>query len=138
MIHKPPENDSQNVTRNNVKRTRKPPPAEYQFKPGNPGRPKGSRNKLGEHFIQALAEDFERHGAAVIERVRQEQPAVYIKVVAGLLPKDLNLNVNNLDSLSDEQLLTRLRALTKQAAPLLATLADADGEDELGVKAPRH
>jgi hypothetical protein len=84
-----------------------------------------------------LTEDFAKHGAAVIERVRQEQPAVYIKVVAGLMPKDLNLNVNNLDSLTDEQLLTRLRVLTKQAAPLLATLDDANGADDQA-KAPRH
>src|SRR5262245_27830808 len=33
---------------------------------------------------------------------------VYVKVIAGLLPKDLNLNVNNLDNLTDEQLLERL------------------------------
>src|SRR5262245_55117021 len=70
----------------------------------------------------------ENHGAAVIERVRQEQPAVYVKVVAGLLPRDLNLNVNNLDHLADAQLLARLRSLTEQAAPLLATL-DGDGHD---------
>jgi hypothetical protein len=50
------------------------PPVEHQFKPGNPGRPKGSRNKFGEAFIQALADDFERHGTEVIERVRIEKP----------------------------------------------------------------
>src|SRR5262245_29391641 len=93
-------------------------PLGHRFQPGNPGRPKGSRNKLGEHFISALAEDFAQHGAAVIERVRIEQPAVYVKVVASLLPKDVNLNVNNLDNLTDEQLLERLRVLTKQVAPL--------------------
>jgi hypothetical protein len=90
---------------------------------------------LGEAFIAALAEDFEKHGAAVIERVRQERPADYIKVVASLLPKDLNLNVTKLDDLTDEQLLERLRSLTKQAAPLLATLDDAEDEQ---AKAPRH
>jgi hypothetical protein len=49
-------------------------------------------------------------------------------VVASLLPKDVNLNVNNLDSLTDEQLLARLRRLTQEAAPLLAkAAADGDG-----------
>jgi hypothetical protein len=57
----------------------------------------------------------------------------YIKVVASLLPRDVNLNVRPLDDLSDEQLLERLRSLTKQAAPLLANL---DGDDE--TEASRH
>ena len=45
-------------------------------------------------------------------------------MVASLLPKDVNLNVNNLDSLTDEQLLARLRRLTREAAPLLAKAAE--------------
>jgi hypothetical protein len=94
----------------------------YETQPGNPGRPRGSRNKLGEAFIAALAEDFEKHGVEVIERVRIEKPEAYIKVIASLLPKDLNLNVTKLDDLTDEQLLERLRSLTKEAAPLLANL----------------
>jgi len=88
---------------------------------------------LGEAFIAALAEDFEKHGVEVIERVRIEKPEAYIKVIASLLPKDLNLNVTKLDDLTDEQLLERLRSLTKEAAPLLAKL---DGDDE--TEASRH
>ena len=101
-------------------------PIEYQFKPGQGGRRKGSRNKLGEDFIQALAEDFERHGAAVIERVRVEKPEAYIKVVASLLPRDLNLNVSKCDHLTDEQLIVRLRMLTEQAAPILGRMLNHD------------
>jgi hypothetical protein len=102
------------------------PPIEYQFKPGQGGRRKGSRNKLGEDFIQALADDFERHGAEVIERVRVEKPEAYIKVVASLLPKDLNLNVSKYDDLTDEQLIVRLPTLTKQAEPLIGRLIGPD------------
>ena len=41
---------------------------------GNPrGRPLGSRNKLSEKFILALHDDFEEHGSAVIQQVRQER-----------------------------------------------------------------
>jgi hypothetical protein len=88
--------------------------------------PKGSRNKLGEAFIQALADDFERHGVEAIERVRIEKPEAYIKVIASLLPKDLNLNVSKYDHLTDEQLIVRLRMLTEQAAPFLGRLLDHD------------
>lgn len=69
-----------------------------QFKPGqsgNPkGRPVGSRQRLGEKFINDLAADYDVHGAAAIVTLRTEQPAAYIKIVADLMPKDLNLNVD--------------------------------------------
>jgi hypothetical protein len=113
---------SSNSRNNGTKTGPGHPPLAHRFQPGNPGRPRGSRNKLGEAFIAALAEDFEKHGVEVIERVRIEKPEAYIKVIASLLPKDLNLNVTKLDDLTDEQLLERLRSLTKEAAPLLANL----------------
>lgn len=57
---------------------------------GNPaGRPKGSRNKLSEAFLQALADDFDANGKEVIERVRTERPHDYLKVCASVLPKRL-------------------------------------------------
>ncbi|MBD9650732.1 hypothetical protein IB267_20525 [Ensifer sp. ENS09] len=63
------------------------PPIEHQFKAGNPGRPKGARNKLGEAFLEAMHADFEDHGQDVIERVRKEKPEQYLRVVAPILPK---------------------------------------------------
>jgi hypothetical protein len=62
----------------------------------------------------------------VIERDRIEKPEVYLKVIASLLPKDLNLNVSRYDHLTDEQLISRLRVLSKQAAPLIGGLIDQD------------
>lgn len=60
---------------------------------GNPaGRPKGSRNKLGEDFLTALAEDFEEHGKDAIAACRESTPAAYVKVVAALLPKQLEVS----------------------------------------------
>jgi hypothetical protein len=49
-------------------------------------------------------------------------------VIASLLPKDLNLNVSKYDHLTDEQLIVRLRVLTKQAAPILGRLIHPDAE----------
>ncbi|MGZ3585313.1 MAG: hypothetical protein ACXVCT_21425 [Ktedonobacterales bacterium] len=55
---------------------------------GNPtGRPKGARNRHSENFINAFAQDFERHGSAVIEKVRKERPHDYLKIAASLLTK---------------------------------------------------
>jgi hypothetical protein len=64
----------------------------WQFQPGHPGgpgRPKGSRHKLGEKFIAALADDFEKHGVAVIEAVRVKDPVAYARIIASLLPKEV-------------------------------------------------
>ena len=60
-------------------------------KPGevrNPaGRPKGSRNKLSDAFVQVLADDFEAHGKGVVEKVCMERPQDYLKIVASVMPK---------------------------------------------------
>jgi len=64
-----------------------------RFKPGqsgNPkGRPKGARSRLGERFIQALAEDFEEHGINAVQTVRLRDPTAYIKVISGILPREV-------------------------------------------------
>lgn len=72
--------------------------AETQFKPGqsgNPaGRPKGARQKLGEDFLKAMQEDFATNGSAVITSVRTEKPDQYLKVIASILPKEIELSAD--------------------------------------------
>jgi len=59
---------------------------------GNPaGRPLGSRNAITEWFIADLAADFEAHGVEAIERCRIEDPAAYVRIIAGLLPKEVKI-----------------------------------------------
>lgn len=93
----------------------------YQFQPGQGGRPKGARNKLGEAFIEALHEDFKEHGVAAIVKVRDDKPDQYLKVIASLLPKELTLNFGeDRNELTDDELIERIRHLTATVAPLLA------------------
>jgi hypothetical protein len=90
---------------------------------GNPaGRPKGSRHKLSEDFLKALAEDFENHGKDAIERMREERPGDYIRVIASLVPKDLNLNVNEYEHWTDEQLADRLEKLNGELEPYMRSI----------------
>lgn len=105
-----------------------PPPVEHQFKPGNPGRPKGSRNKLGEAFIQAMYEDFQEHGADVIDKVRMEKPDQYLKVVASILPQQLNVRVSEFDELTDDQIDQRISALARALQLEAGTIAASGRE----------
>lgn len=106
------------------------------FQPGNKmgkGRPKGSRNKLGEDFIQALQESFNKHGPATIETVRQERPHEYLKVVASILPKELNVRTDALDEMSDNDLAAMLDTI-RSAVLAGAFAASGSGSEET----PRH
>ena len=59
---------------------------------GNPGGlSKGSRRKLTDAFMRALARDWEAHGEAVIQRVREENPVAYFKAMLSLVPKDVSV-----------------------------------------------
>lgn len=92
----------------------------FCFQPGQSGnlkgRPKGSRNKLGEDFLTALQMDFAEHGPAIIAKVREDRPHEYLKVVAGLLPKELNVKTSPLENLSDDELEASIRVLLQLAA----------------------
>ena len=55
------------------------------------GRRKGSRNRLTDVFLSAVAEDFAEHGADAISRVRTTDPVTYLKIVASIVPPDLVL-----------------------------------------------
>jgi len=82
-------------------------PTANQFSPGqsgNPGgKPVGSRNRLQGDFMRALSEDFAAHGKAAIAQCRMEKPDVYLRIVASLFPKELEIK-RPLDDLSDEEL----------------------------------
>lgn len=64
------------------------------FAPGNKqgGRPKGSRNKLGEAFIQDFYEVWQEHGKQALLDTRKQDPATFVRVAASILPKEINLN----------------------------------------------
>jgi hypothetical protein len=79
----------------------------HRFKAGEPsanphGRPKGSKNKLGQLFIEALYQDFQKHGVETIVKVREKQPTNYLRVIAQLLPQHITIDTNV--EISEDQL----------------------------------
>src|SRR5262249_40807093 len=73
---------------------------------GNPaGRLRGSRNRLSEAITCALLRDFDKYGEKAIARVREENPAMYLKVIAMVLPRQHKVEHRNpLKEMTDEQL----------------------------------
>ena len=58
------------------------------------GRPKGSRNKLSEEFVAEVYADWCEHGATAIRTVRETRPEVYVRVVASLLPRQVQAEIS--------------------------------------------
>jgi hypothetical protein len=59
---------------------------------GNPGgSPEATRRAFNKRFLLDLAEDWQQHGREVLERVRRESPASYLKVCAMLVPKEMRV-----------------------------------------------
>ena len=115
--------------------------AAYQFKAGNPGRPKGSKNKLTEDFLGDVLEAWQERGKQAITDMIDDKPGDFVKMVAGLVPKEATLNINDGSDLSDEQLAERVRTLAAQLAPFLVDgigAASGDHASEAGAPlAPR-
>jgi hypothetical protein len=76
---------------------------------GNPvGRTKGA--KLSDAFLKALADNFLEHGEGVIEKVREERPHDYLKIIASSLPKQIELNPEKAAvDMTDAELLAIIR-----------------------------
>ena len=66
---------------------------------------RGSRNRLSEEVICALLRDFQQHGQKAIAKVRRDQPGVYLKVLALLIPREHKVEQSNvIKNLSDQEL----------------------------------
>lgn len=83
---------------------------------------------LGDAFLAALLADFSAHGAEAIERCREDSPATYVRICAGLLPKQLKIESAN--DLDDAELDSRIRQLAKRLAVEIGPGESPDGEGE--------
>jgi hypothetical protein len=102
------------------------------------GRPAGARNRLSHKFLTDLLAEYEEGGAAAIKIFRLEQPIEFVKLIAGILPKEFTFEAVT-DGMSIEQLDEVIIEIRRQLeAPQQATLMiegkaidgkDSDGEE---------
>lgn len=112
-------------------------------KPG-PGRPKGStRYELGQDFVRNLHEAWKLKGKEVIDTVIADRPHEFLKVIAGILPKDINIKVDAMSDIDDAELtacLASLRALADTCAAEIARAGaiEAEGAEQASELRPVH
>lgn len=107
--------------------------------------PGKSSDKLLTTFLAAMAEDFEKYGAVVIQEIRDDNPVAYAKLCASILPKQVSVKVDPEDEMTDEQLLDRAQKLitalnlgAKESGPD-GPEPDADGAaGAAGAQSPRQ
>jgi hypothetical protein len=63
-----------------------------------------------------LADSFETYGAATIERVRIEDPSAYLRIVASVVPKEIELKRGLFDEWSEDQLTAAIEVIEDAVA----------------------
>jgi hypothetical protein len=105
------------------------PIEDTQFKvgnPGGPGRPVGSKNRLSEYFLYELADHFEKYGRVAIERICEDSPGEYLRIIASLIPKELIL-----EQTQEETVRWVINANAK-------AITEADWLERHGIDSPEH
>lgn len=92
-----------------------------RFKTGNigGGRPKGSRNKLSDVLLSVIVDDFAEYGADAVARLRERDPATYLRLVASLVPRELILQreeqaVSDFVALTDAEVVEMIESQKRQ------------------------
>lgn len=79
---------------------------------GGPGRSVGSRNKLGEDFLTDALEAWRAKGKVSLERMADDHPDRFCSMIAGILPKEMNLNHTN--DLNADEIAARIAELVER------------------------
>jgi hypothetical protein len=76
-----------------------------------------TRRSFNKDFLLALAADFKKHGAAAIEKVREQQPAAYMKICALLVPREMQIeHSSTIKQMSDGQIEQAIEAIQNMLA----------------------
>jgi hypothetical protein len=94
------------------------------------GRQKGVRNRLSHAFLNDLLQEWTEHGAETLRIARVERPIEFAKMVAGLLPREFELEINTtVTEISDDELQSMLDDVRRRLeAGNAATVIDGRAE----------
>ena len=89
------------------------------------GRRPGSRNKLTTEFLDDVYAKWQQHGPDVLERVIRDDPAAFLRTVAQLLPKEIDVNArSDFDGMEDiPEILQKVAEEAGQEAALVLAKA---------------
>ena len=103
-----------------------------QFKPGqsgNPkGRPQGSRNKLSEDFFRDLCDAWQAFGKPALMTAAWTHPLEFVRVVAQLMPKDVDVTVTNIRA--ERMKSSELEALIEQYGGMAQDPLEAEKDSD--------
>jgi hypothetical protein len=77
---------------------------------------KGTAQQLTTRLLDTLCADFAAHGADAIRSCREEQPQGYLRLIVGLLPKDIDFNDNPLKDIPDDEIITLIERFREHDA----------------------
>jgi hypothetical protein len=91
------------------------------FQQGVSGNPGGNRHRtrhlLNQEFMQALLVNFRHEGKRAIEKVARNQPGVYLKILALLVPREMQIeHTNRIKQMTDEEIEQAIEAIQTMLA----------------------
>ena len=98
---------------------------------GNPkGRGRGNRDRVTDAFFRDLANDWNLHGRKAVEDLREKDVAAYCRIVAGVVPKDVQIEVNkSARQMTDDELI----AIITSGIPPGSAESDSGSEEHSAV-----
>ena len=95
------------------------------------GRIKGARNLLQAECLSDILRHWRDCGSSAIDIVFKEAPATYLKIVAGILPKELLIeDARKIEGLTDAELDEHLATLRRLRSSRIDETGSGDGGGE--------
>jgi hypothetical protein len=100
-----------------------------QFGPGNPGKPRGSRNRMSKRIALSLLGHYHAHEEEFLERLSQFFFPEYVRLIGRMLPRDdpsRAPELESLDAAEQARIVEAVRAACDRIEAGEGTLADVE------------